>query len=75
MRPTSETGVTINFVSPGLCSTELARNAPFVFWLYITILRRLVGRTAEQGSRTLLHAVVAGKESHGKYLSECEIKE
>jgi hypothetical protein len=75
MRPTSETGVTINCVSPGLCITDLSRNAPFVFWLYLTIMRLLVGRTAEEGSRTLLHAIVAGKESHGKLLSECEIKE
>jgi hypothetical protein len=38
-------------------------------------LRAKFGRTAEMGSRTLLHGAVAGKEAHGKYLSECEIKE
>jgi hypothetical protein len=41
----------------------------------IAVMRFLVGRTAEQGSRTLLHAAVAGKESHGTYVSECEIRE
>ncbi|KAF5004846.1 hypothetical protein FDECE_8690 [Fusarium decemcellulare] len=34
-----------------------------------------LGRTAEQGSRTLLHAAFAGQESHGAYLSDCQIKE
>ena len=75
MRPTSETGVTINYMSPGLCVTELSRNAGFVVWLMIAIMRLLLGRTAEQGSRTLLHAAVAGKESHGKFVSDCEIRE
>ena len=35
---------------------------------------RLIGRTAEEGSRTLVHAAAAGEESHGKYLSECRVK-
>jgi hypothetical protein len=38
-------------------------------------MRFFFARTAEMGSRTLLHAAVAGKETHGKYLSECEIRE
>ena len=41
----------------------------------IKIFRLLLARTAEEGSRTLLHATVAGEESHGSYLSDCEIKE
>ncbi|RSL96103.1 hypothetical protein CEP52_011673 [Fusarium oligoseptatum] len=52
--PLSETGVVINVLNPGLCKTELNRNAR---------------------GRTLLHAAVAGTESHGKYVSDCEIKE
>jgi hypothetical protein len=34
-----------------------------------------LGRTAEEGSRTLLHGALGGQETHGKYLSECEVKE
>jgi NAD(P)-dependent dehydrogenase (short-subunit alcohol dehydrogenase family) len=75
MQPVSETGVTINFISPGLCFTELTRHVGLIPQLIIGTMRRLLGRTAEEGSRTLLHAAVAGKESHGKYLSECEIRE
>ncbi|KAL2258020.1 hypothetical protein VTK26DRAFT_8836 [Humicola hyalothermophila] len=38
-------------------------------------LHEKCGRTAEDGSRTLLHAVVAGKESHGLFLNSCKISE
>ena len=47
----------------------------FVVWARVAIMRILFARTAEMGSRTLLHAAVAGKESHGKYLDKCEIRE
>jgi hypothetical protein len=36
---------------------------------------KLFGRTAEDGSRTLLHGVVAGVESHGMLLHSCEVGE
>ena len=35
---------------------------------------KMVGRSAESGGRTIVHAVVAGEETHGKYLSECHVK-
>lgn len=73
--PVSKTGVVINTVNPGLCTTELSRNLNWVGRSRIALMRLLLGRTAEQGSRTLLHAAVAGEESHGKYVSDCEIKE
>lgn len=65
----------INYVNPGLCYTELARNAGFGFWVMISIMRLLLARSAEVGSRTLLHAAFAGEETHGKFLSACEVKE
>ncbi|KAL2680463.1 hypothetical protein Neosp_008064 [[Neocosmospora] mangrovei] len=73
--PLSETGVIINILNPGLCKTELNRNARGFMKYQILMLRLFLGRTPEQGSRTLLHAAVAGTESHGKYVSDCEIKE
>lgn len=38
-------------------------------------IRAMMARTAEEGSRTILHGLVAGEESHGKLLSGCKIKE
>ncbi len=73
--PVSKTGVVVNLVCPGLCVTSLSRNAPpeFVDRLHKMWAQR--GRTAEDGSRTLLHGAVAGEESHGQMLQSCEIDE
>jgi hypothetical protein len=38
-------------------------------------MRKLLARTAEEGSRNLLQAAFAGPESHGTYCSECKVKE
>jgi hypothetical protein len=66
--------VLINSVNPGLCSTDLTRNVEGVSALIMPILMKLLGWTPEEGSRTLVHATIAGPESHGILLSECSIK-
>lgn len=71
--PVSHTGVVVNLVSPGLCITDLSRNSPPEFRQKLAMMWEKMGRTAEDGSRTLLHAAVAGRESHGRYLDSCEI--
>ncbi|KAK8100215.1 Short chain dehydrogenase atnD [Apiospora kogelbergensis] len=74
--PPEKTGVVINMVNPGLCKTGLTRYSTWYYQLYIDIIRVLMrARTAEAGSRTVLYGVAAGEETHGKYLSGCEIKE
>ncbi|KAF3904507.1 hypothetical protein AA313_de0208781 [Arthrobotrys entomopaga] len=66
-----DTGVIINFVNPGMCYSELNRNMPLGLWMLSQTMRLLLARTTEVGSRTLLHGAFAGKESHGRYFSEC----
>ena len=73
--PVERTGVTINTIAPGLVSTGLASDANTKTKMLFGMLRALFARTAEQGSRTILHGVVAGRDSHGKMLSGCKIKE
>lgn len=73
--PVSRTGVVLNLVCPGFCKTSLSRNAPPAFRENIGEQHKKYGRTAEDGSRTLLHGAVAGEKSHGKYLSSCAIAE
>lgn len=73
--PVSETGVVLNLVNPGLCKTELSRNAPPEFQKHLADMHAKFGRTAEVGSRTLLHGVVGGNNSHGSYLNDCEVAE
>lgn len=56
--------------SPGWCHSDLGRERETAAFLFF---RRLLGRTTEVGSRTLVHAGLAGPETHGKYLSDCKI--
>lgn len=59
-------GVVLNMLNPGLCHSELSRDGGMV----LTIMKFLLARTTEVGSRTLVAAAVAGEESHGKYMTD-----
>jgi hypothetical protein len=65
----------LNMVDPGLCKTGLVRYADKKSRIAVGVLRAAMGRSAEWGSRNYLHGIAAGVESHGKYLTYCEIKE
>lgn len=71
------TGVTLNMVNPGLCHSELTRNAEEsrVRLIVVTIMKALLARTTEVGSRTLVFATTGGPESHGAYSLDCEFNE
>jgi retinol dehydrogenase-12 len=72
-RPGKNEQVIVNWVNPGWCASELDRHKkapPLIQRLAFAIM----GRTAEQGSHTLVHGIVAGKQTHGCYLSECRAK-
>ena len=68
----AQRSVIVNCVNPGWCKTELFRTHDGGLGGRIGLA--LIGRTAEQGSRTLVHAAVADADSHGRYLSECRVK-
>lgn len=65
-----EATVIINFVNPGLCHSELAREGPWV----LHVLKTLLARTTEAGSRTLVYAAQGGQETHGQYVSNCRVE-
>jgi hypothetical protein len=65
----TEPMVIVNMIDPGLCHSELARNAGWGLWL----LKLLLARTTEVGSRTLLHGASSGKETHGQYLDDAQV--
>ncbi|KAL2872719.1 uncharacterized protein BJX67DRAFT_376512 [Aspergillus lucknowensis] len=73
--PIEKGKVVINASCPGLCKTELIRNCPPHLKESIVKLHELYGRTAEDGSRTLLAGAAWGEESHGRYLMHCELKD
>ncbi|KAH8666890.1 hypothetical protein BX600DRAFT_497613 [Xylariales sp. PMI_506] len=73
--PVDQTRVVINLVSPGLCKTDLARDYRSWSKFVLTTVRAVAARTPEEGSRTILHAIAAESDSHGKLLSGCKVKE
>ncbi|KAI5776251.1 short-chain dehydrogenase [Geopyxis carbonaria] len=67
--PAEELGVVVNYVNPGLCHSELARDSGWGLWA----MKQLLARTTEAGSRTLVHAATVGAEAHGQYMSDCAV--
>ncbi|KAL8785789.1 MAG: hypothetical protein Q9213_003167 [Squamulea squamosa] len=61
--------VIINFVNPGLCHSELAREGD----LAVRTLKFFLARTTEVGSRNFITATTLGEESHGEYISSCRV--
>lgn len=63
--------VIINMVNPGLCHSELADKVG----LPIKIVKAILARKTEVGSRTLVDAASKGQESMGQSLSDCKVEE
>jgi retinol dehydrogenase 12 len=61
--------VIVNSLNPGLCHSELGRE---VGW-WLAVLKFVFARSTENGSRTLVDAALQGVESHGEYLSTCQV--
>lgn len=55
-----------------LCS-ELSREATGLLAWTFWFSKLIFARTTEYGSRTLVHAIIQGPETHGRYLSNCAI--
>jgi NAD(P)-dependent dehydrogenase (short-subunit alcohol dehydrogenase family) len=69
--PIDSMGVTLNFVNPGWCYSELEREGvpgP------VKAIGNMLKRTTEVGSRCLVHAALCGPETHGKYMSDCTVR-
>ncbi|KAJ5925291.1 Short-chain dehydrogenase/reductase family protein [Penicillium verhagenii] len=58
--------VIIDMVNPGLCHSQLGREAGWTFWL----MKQILARSTEIGSRTLVAGILTGLESHGGYMSD-----
>lgn len=67
--------VVVNGLTPGYCVTNLVTEVKGFWGWQLWIMKFLIARTAEQGSRTLVHAATLGLESHGRYLNDCKIDE
>ncbi len=67
--------VIINLVNPGFCRTSLSRDATGFMKIMFWLMKLVIGRTVEVGSRTLVASAIGGPETHGKYMSECVVKD
>lgn len=61
--------VIINTPNPGLCKSELGREMPGPVLMVMNAL--FCARTTEVGVRNYIYAVSAGRDMHGKFISEC----
>lgn len=66
----AESRVVVNMLNPGFCHSQLTRE---VSSLPLNLLKALVARTTEVGSRTLVAAATAGPESHGAYMTDGKV--
>jgi retinol dehydrogenase-12 len=71
--------VIANSVNPGLCYSELRRELTGFEAIASYIMEKIMARTAEVGSRTLVHAAVGQPdredELRGAYLNCCQVGE
>lgn len=74
-RMSTNDAVIVNCVSPGFCRTDLFRHAAFPLNYIVKLILRLLGRTSEMGSRTLLAAASADRQSHGQYMDNCVMRD
>lgn len=67
----------INLVNPGSVSTALHRDGHMTLnGKFLQRFDRILGRTPEEGGRLVMNgAVIQGKDTHGKYLSEAKLVE
>jgi len=70
--PADSFPVTINFVDPGLCWSNLGGEKGG-WGLYV--MRLALARSTEYGSRTIAHAGLQGKETHGQFLASCKVRD
>lgn len=67
--------VIISATNPGAVETNITRDPGLFLQACTKLAQKLTCRTAEEGSRTLVHAAQGGPETHGKYLDDCQIGE
>lgn len=69
-----EPDVIITAACPGACSSDLARDYDGVFKIIKGVASALILKTTEEGARTYIIGVTKGKESHGRFIQNTEIR-
>ncbi|KAL7929021.1 hypothetical protein V8C35DRAFT_206343 [Trichoderma chlorosporum] len=64
-------GFILNTPNPSWCKSDLARETDSAG---AKIAEKILARSTEEGSRTLVHGVLTDEVSHGHYLTNCKIQ-
>jgi NAD(P)-dependent dehydrogenase (short-subunit alcohol dehydrogenase family) len=64
-----DSGVILNLADPGLCHSSLSRDGSW----FLFVLKAVLARSTEVGSRALVYAAGAPAQSHGQFLHDCQI--
>ncbi|KAI0427064.1 putative short-chain dehydrogenase/reductase family protein [Xylaria sp. FL1042] len=67
--PIESHSIVINMCNPGMCRSELICKSG----MSARIVNSILGRSSEEGSRTLVDAACGGPETHGQYLDNCRV--
>jgi retinol dehydrogenase-12 len=67
--------VVLCVVNPGAVATDLVRDPGAMLKLVTSIAKRVVMRSAEEGSRTLINGAGGAEETHGQYLNDCQVSQ
>lgn len=62
--------VIINTPNPSFCKSQLARETDNVG---LRVSEKLLARSTEEGSRALVHGIMADERSNGQYLTNCRV--
>ena len=65
--------IVVSVVNPGSVKTDINRDSTGLSAIGRFLLRTLIMRSTEEGSRTLVHAAQGGSEAHGQYLNNCKV--
>ena len=57
-------------VNPGFCHSEFMRHTTGFFAVFGSVMKAVLARTTEVGSRTLVAGACAGPKSHGEYMCD-----
>ena len=69
----NEGKVVLNCLNPGHCRSDMMRETTGLFRYFVMGMTALMARATEVGARTLVHGVVGGYETHGKYLNDSKV--
>ncbi|ETS87251.1 hypothetical protein PFICI_01079 [Pestalotiopsis fici W106-1] len=69
--PLDSNSVIINCTNPGMCHSELSRE---IDSLQVRVLKFILARTSEQGSRNLVAGACGGAGTHGQYLDVGKVR-